>query len=173
MYLPKAIQNRFHFRWHASGNTCPDSSPVVSYDRTVESRLDDWGRVRHLASWGFCNALISSHYSAAHMKQKSSRESGKSYFGKQPSGVYLNEDNQIFPFKGCHTSKRNTEREAQRTRKMSGDTTHPMTIRRFPPTKYVKLNVGGSLHYTTIRTLSQQDSMLRAMFSGTNGSFDR
>lgn len=34
------------------------------------------------------------------------------------------------------------------------------------PTKYVKLNVGGSLHYTTIGTLTKQDSMLRAMFSG-------
>lgn len=48
---------------------------------------------------------------------------------------------------------------------MSGDTTHPTTIRG-SPTKYVKLNVGGSLHYTTIGTLSKQDSMLRAMFSG-------
>lgn len=48
---------------------------------------------------------------------------------------------------------------------MSGETTHPMTVRG-SPTKYVKLNVGGSLHYTTIGTLSKQDSMLRAMFSG-------
>lgn len=32
--------------------------------------------------------------------------------------------------------------------------------------KYVKLNVGGTLHYTTIGTLTKQDSMLRAMFSG-------
>ncbi|WAR03336.1 BACD3-like protein [Mya arenaria] len=32
--------------------------------------------------------------------------------------------------------------------------------------KYVKLNVGGSLHYTTIGTLTKQDTMLRAMFSG-------
>ena len=79
--------------------------------------------------------------------------------------MYLNEDNQIFPFKGCHTSKRKPEREARRTSKMSGDATHPMTIRG-SPTKYVKLNVGGSLHYTTIGTLSKQDSMLRAMFSG-------
>lgn len=32
--------------------------------------------------------------------------------------------------------------------------------------KYVKLNVGGSLHMTTLSTLKKQDSMLRAMFSG-------
>lgn len=32
--------------------------------------------------------------------------------------------------------------------------------------KYVKLNVGGSLHYTTLRTLTAQDTMLKAMFSG-------
>ena len=31
--------------------------------------------------------------------------------------------------------------------------------------KYVKLNVGGSLHYTTLATLTKHDSMLRAMFS--------
>ena len=31
--------------------------------------------------------------------------------------------------------------------------------------KYVKLNVGGSLHYTTIGTLTKHDNMLRAMFS--------
>jgi len=31
---------------------------------------------------------------------------------------------------------------------------------------YVKLNVGGCLYYTTIGTLTKQDSMLRAMFSG-------
>lgn len=31
--------------------------------------------------------------------------------------------------------------------------------------KYVKLNVGGSLHYTTLGTLTKHDSMLRAMFS--------
>ena len=35
------------------------------------------------------------------------------------------------------------------------------------PTKYVKLNVGGSLFYTTLGTLTKRyDSMLRAMFSG-------
>ena len=56
---------------------------------------------------------------------------------------------------------KNTEREGR----MSGETAHPMTVRG-SPTKYVKLNVGGSLHYTTIGTLSKQDSMLRAMFSG-------
>ena len=34
------------------------------------------------------------------------------------------------------------------------------------PDQYVKLNVGGSLHYTTIGTLTKHDNMLRAMFSG-------
>ena len=34
------------------------------------------------------------------------------------------------------------------------------------PSEYVKLNVGGSLHYTTIGTLTKNDNMLRAMFSG-------
>ena len=115
------------------------------------------------------NALMSSHYGATYMKHHTGRVAESlarvSYFGRQPLGVYLNEDNQIVPFNGCHTSKRKPEREARRTRKMSGDATHPMTIRG-SPTKYVKLNVGGSLHYTTIGTLSKQDSMLRAMFSG-------
>ena len=32
--------------------------------------------------------------------------------------------------------------------------------------KYVKLNVGGSLFYTTIATLTKHDNMLRTMFSG-------
>lgn len=32
--------------------------------------------------------------------------------------------------------------------------------------KYVKLNVGGSLYTTTVTTLTKQDNMLRAMFSG-------
>lgn len=34
------------------------------------------------------------------------------------------------------------------------------------PAQYVKLNIGGSLHYTTIGTLTKHDTMLRAMFSG-------
>ena len=35
------------------------------------------------------------------------------------------------------------------------------------PSQYVKLNVGGSLYYTTIGTLTKvQDTMLQAMFSG-------
>ncbi|XP_071848741.1 BTB/POZ domain-containing adapter for CUL3-mediated RhoA degradation protein 3-like isoform X1 [Apostichopus japonicus] len=34
------------------------------------------------------------------------------------------------------------------------------------PSKYVKLNVGGTLFYTTIGTLTKLDNMLRAMFSG-------
>ncbi|XP_038615150.1 BTB/POZ domain-containing adapter for CUL3-mediated RhoA degradation protein 2 [Tachyglossus aculeatus] len=32
--------------------------------------------------------------------------------------------------------------------------------------KYVQLNVGGSLYYTTVRVLTQHDTMLKAMFSG-------
>lgn len=32
--------------------------------------------------------------------------------------------------------------------------------------KYIKLNVGGSLHYTTIQTLSKEDSLLRSMCNG-------
>ncbi|KAL7293215.1 BTB/POZ domain-containing adapter for CUL3-mediated RhoA degradation protein 3 [Trichogramma pretiosum] len=34
------------------------------------------------------------------------------------------------------------------------------------PSEYVKLNIGGYLHYTTISTLRKHDTMLRAMFSG-------
>lgn len=49
---------------------------------------------------------------------------------------------------------------------MSGDTTQTATIIKGSPTKYVKLNVGGSLHYVTLGTLTKQDNMLRAMFSG-------
>ena len=49
---------------------------------------------------------------------------------------------------------------------MSGDTTQTATIVKGAPTKYVKLNVGGSLHYVTLGTLTKQDNMLRAMFSG-------
>ncbi|XP_036408521.1 BTB/POZ domain-containing adapter for CUL3-mediated RhoA degradation protein 1 [Megalops cyprinoides] len=32
--------------------------------------------------------------------------------------------------------------------------------------KYVKLNVGGSLHYTTVQTLCKEDSLLRSMCNG-------
>ncbi|KAK6299997.1 BTB/POZ domain-containing adapter for CUL3-mediated RhoA degradation protein 1-like [Coregonus clupeaformis] len=32
--------------------------------------------------------------------------------------------------------------------------------------KYVKLNVGGSLHYTTVQTLSKEDGLLRSMCNG-------
>lgn len=34
------------------------------------------------------------------------------------------------------------------------------------PSQYVKLNVGGTLFYTTLGTLTKHDNMLRAMFSG-------
>uniref|UniRef100_U5ESN3 Putative btb/poz domain-containing adapter for cul3-mediated rhoa degradation protein 3 n=1 Tax=Corethrella appendiculata TaxID=1370023 RepID=U5ESN3_9DIPT len=47
---------------------------------------------------------------------------------------------------------------------MSGDS---KTIIKGNPSQYVKLNVGGFLHYTTIGTLcNKNDTMLRAMFSG-------
>lgn len=46
---------------------------------------------------------------------------------------------------------------------MSGET---KTVIKGNTSKYVKLNVGGTLHYTTIGTLTKQDTMLRAMFSG-------
>lgn len=32
--------------------------------------------------------------------------------------------------------------------------------------KYVRLNVGGSLYYTTVQVLTHHDTMLKAMFSG-------
>nr|XP_020666397.1 BTB/POZ domain-containing adapter for CUL3-mediated RhoA degradation protein 2 [Pogona vitticeps]XP_020666398.1 BTB/POZ domain-containing adapter for CUL3-mediated RhoA degradation protein 2 [Pogona vitticeps] len=35
-----------------------------------------------------------------------------------------------------------------------------------PGNKYVRLNVGGSLYYTTVRVLTRHDTMLKAMFSG-------
>ncbi|XP_076452755.1 BTB/POZ domain-containing adapter for CUL3-mediated RhoA degradation protein 3-like [Babylonia areolata] len=47
---------------------------------------------------------------------------------------------------------------------MSGDS--HTTVIKGNTSKYVKLNVGGSLHYTTISTLIKHDTMLRAMFSG-------
>jgi len=46
---------------------------------------------------------------------------------------------------------------------MSGD--KMVTAVRYP-SKYVKLNIGGSLYYTTVSTLQKHDTMLRAMFSG-------
>ncbi|XP_005093190.1 BTB/POZ domain-containing adapter for CUL3-mediated RhoA degradation protein 3 [Aplysia californica] len=39
-------------------------------------------------------------------------------------------------------------------------------VRAKSDSKYVKLNVGGTLHLSTIDTLCKQDTMLRAMFSG-------
>lgn len=32
--------------------------------------------------------------------------------------------------------------------------------------KYIKLNVGGSLHYTTVQTLSKEDSLLQSICNG-------
>ncbi|RZF31890.1 hypothetical protein LSTR_LSTR015462 [Laodelphax striatellus] len=46
---------------------------------------------------------------------------------------------------------------------MSGDR---KTVIKGNPSQYVKLNIGGSLYYTTIGTLTKLDTMLRAMFSG-------
>ncbi|KAG7266418.1 hypothetical protein CRUP_001983 [Coryphaenoides rupestris] len=40
--------------------------------------------------------------------------------------------------------------------------------------KYVKLNVSGSLHYTTVQTLSKEDSLLRSICTGdTEATIDR
>lgn len=46
------------------------------------------------------------------------------------------------------------------------DTMSGKTVIKGNPSQYVKLNVGGCLHYTTIGTLTKHDTMLRAMFSG-------
>ncbi|CAK1581800.1 unnamed protein product [Parnassius mnemosyne] len=46
---------------------------------------------------------------------------------------------------------------------MSGD---HKTFLKGSPSHYVKLNVGGTLFYTTIGTLTKSDNMLRTMFSG-------
>lgn len=37
--------------------------------------------------------------------------------------------------------------------------------------KYVRLNVGGTLFYTTLQVLTRQDSLLKAMFSGKQEVF--
>ena len=42
----------------------------------------------------------------------------------------------------------------------------PFQVIKGSPSQFVKLNVGGALHYTTIGTLTKQDSLLRDMFSG-------
>lgn len=46
---------------------------------------------------------------------------------------------------------------------MSGE---QRTVIKGTASKYVKLNVGGALFYTTIGTLTKCDNMLKAMFSG-------
>ena len=46
---------------------------------------------------------------------------------------------------------------------MSGD---QRTMIKGSPSQYVKLNVGGTLYYATIGTLTKYDNMLKAMFSG-------
>ena len=50
--------------------------------------------------------------------------------------------------------------------KMSGQPAEHRSVVKPTASKYVKLNVGGALFNTTIGTLTKQDSMLRAMFSG-------
>lgn len=49
---------------------------------------------------------------------------------------------------------------------MSGD---HKTLIKGNPSQYVKLNVGGVLHYTTIANLTKCDCMLQKMFSGSIG----
>ncbi|TRY95661.1 hypothetical protein DNTS_017853 [Danionella cerebrum] len=39
--------------------------------------------------------------------------------------------------------------------------------RNLASSKYVKLNVGGTLHYTTVQTLSKEDSLLRSICDGS------
>ena len=46
---------------------------------------------------------------------------------------------------------------------MSGE---QRTVIKGNTSKYVKLNVGGALYYTSTGTLTKHDNMLRAMFSG-------
>lgn len=49
-------------------------------------------------------------------------------------------------------------------------TSHPgeeKAERSLTSSKYVKLNVGGTLHYTTVQTLSKEDSLLRSMCDGS------
>lgn len=53
--------------------------------------------------------------------------------------------------------------QSNESENMSGD---HKTVVKGNPSQYVKLNVGGSLYYTTIGTLTKNDNMLRAMFSG-------
>jgi len=49
---------------------------------------------------------------------------------------------------------------------MSGQPAEQRTVVKPTASKYVKLDVGGALFNTTVGTLTKQDSMLRAMFSG-------
>lgn len=55
-------------------------------------------------------------------------------------------------------------KSSERRHKMSGSVTRQCI--KGNPSQYVKLNIGGALHYTTIGTLTKHDTMLRAMFSG-------
>ena len=51
---------------------------------------------------------------------------------------------------------------------MSGEQSAAAVAAKANTSKYVKLNVGGALFYTTVATLNnpKHDTMLRAMFSG-------
>lgn len=55
-------------------------------------------------------------------------------------------------------------KSSEKKYKMSGSVTRQCI--KGNPSQYVKLNIGGALHYTTIGTLTKHDTMLRAMFSG-------
>lgn len=59
------------------------------------------------------------------------------------------------------------ERENKLTAPPTQQSTEEKAIEAIKHTsEYVKLNIGGSLYYTTLDTLTKQDNMLRAMFSG-------
>uniref|UniRef100_A0A914ULV6 BTB domain-containing protein n=1 Tax=Plectus sambesii TaxID=2011161 RepID=A0A914ULV6_9BILA len=65
-------------------------------------------------------------------------------------------------------TNRSWEIEVRRVGEQTMGHTQPQRLTSIsgPGSQYVKINVGGSLHYTTISTLTKHDSMLRAMFSG-------
>lgn len=63
-------------------------------------------------------------------------------------------------------SKGATPNRSSATSNAVGGNGESSKLRNANPSQYVKLNVGGYLHYTTIGTLTKHDNMLRAMFSG-------
>ena len=70
-------------------------------------------------------------------------------------------------FSGSHRSAHSTASTISTVRSLDSTLAdghahvHPSSLGR-----YVRLNVGGSLFYTTIDTLCKKDTMLRAMFTG-------